>query len=89
MRANLNETPTGEETFLTLRHIARSFEPEPEPVTLTVIGIVNIVDERKIHVHRPLRKPLKPGNGNGNGLGLGTTRTELMISSLRCECSLS
>jgi len=85
IRANLNETPTGKETFLTLRHIVLSFEPEP----VTVIGIVIIVDERKMHVHRPLRKPLKPGNGNGNGLGLGTTRTELMISSLRCECSLS
>jgi len=45
MRVNLNETPTGEETFLTLRHMARSFEPEP--VTVTVIGIVINVDERK------------------------------------------
>jgi len=41
--AAFNETPTGEETFLTLRHMARSFEPEP----VTVIGPVIIVDERK------------------------------------------
>ena len=46
IRANLNETPTGKETFLTLRHIVLSFEPEP----VTVNGIVIIVDERKIHV---------------------------------------
>jgi hypothetical protein len=52
IRAYLNETPTGEETFLTLRHIARSFEPEPVTVTVTVTvnGIVIIVDERKIHL---------------------------------------
>ena len=43
MRANLNETPTCEETVLTLRHIAWPFEPEP--VTVTVIGIVIIVDD--------------------------------------------
>jgi len=41
--ANLNEDPTGEETVLTLRYIARSFEPEP--VTVAVIGIVIIVDD--------------------------------------------
>jgi hypothetical protein len=39
--ANLNEDPTGEETVLTLRYIARSFEP----VTVAVIGIVIIVDD--------------------------------------------
>ena len=47
MRANLNEKHTGEETFLILRHIAWSVEPEP--VTVAVIGVVIIVDERKIH----------------------------------------
>jgi len=47
IRANYNETPTGEETFLTLRHIARSFEPEP--VIVTVIGIVITVDEGRSH----------------------------------------
>jgi len=46
IRANSNETPTGEETFLTVRQFARSFEPEP--VTVTVIGIVIIVDDRLI-----------------------------------------
>jgi hypothetical protein len=35
-----------EETFLAFRHTARSFESEP----VTVIGIVIIVDLRKIHV---------------------------------------
>ena len=44
IRANFNETPTGEETFLTLRYIARSFEPEP----VTVIGIVIVVDWQRV-----------------------------------------
>jgi len=43
--ANLNETSTGEVTFLALRHKARSFEPEP--VAVTVVDIAIIVDERK------------------------------------------
>jgi len=43
MRANVNETPAGEGTYLTLRHMMRSFEPEP----VTVTGFVIIVDERK------------------------------------------
>ena len=44
IRANISETRIGEETFLTLRHRARSFEPEP----VTVIGIVVIVDDALI-----------------------------------------
>jgi hypothetical protein len=44
--ANFDETPTGDETVLTLRHMAQSFEP----VTVTVTGIVIIVDLRKMHV---------------------------------------
>jgi hypothetical protein len=48
MGANFDKTPTGEETHLTLGHIARSFEPEP--VTVTVVDVVIIVDDRKMHV---------------------------------------
>jgi hypothetical protein len=40
----------GEETVRSVRHIARSFEPEP--VTDTVIGIVIIVDEMQTTIIR-------------------------------------
>ena len=73
----------------------RSFEPEP--VTVTVIGIVIIVDDtligkaldhllRIVAMQTSMIKPtatktLIPGNVNGNGLGLGKTRAEHPLAS--------
>ena len=37
-------------TVVAIGHKAESFEPEPEPVIVTVIGILNAVDERKLNV---------------------------------------
>ena len=35
-------------TVVAIGHKAKSFESEPEPVIVTVIGILNVVDERKL-----------------------------------------